>query len=241
MKSAVSALLMVLALLSGLNGQENPDLGFFQEDSPVPALMETFVLPLDGGSWTMNCYLVWDPASRRAIIIDPGAPARDLIAFIKARNLDPRAVLLTHGHRDHLGGLESLTSRYSIPVYLHREDQALAGRIPGGKANFTDYPKTGVLRWDDLEIRIISTPGHTPGSVCLKCGSLLFSGDTLFAGGVGKAWGDTPGRRDTNLEREIRSIRRHLLNLPSMTRVLPGHGDATTIGAERVFNPYLNR
>jgi len=241
MKPRVAALLVLLALASGLSGQDNPDLGFFKEDAPVTAKVKTFVLSLDGGAGTMNCYLVWDPASRRAIIIDPGAPAREIPDFIQSRNLEVRAVLLTHGHRDHLGGLAFMTSRYAVPIYLHREDHALAAQVTGPQVRFIDYPEGGTLRWDGLRVKIISTPGHTRGSVCLACGSLLFSGDTLFAGTVGKPWGKTSAQREANLEREIDSIRRHLLNLPSMTRVLPGHGDATTIGAERAFNPYLNR
>jgi glyoxylase-like metal-dependent hydrolase (beta-lactamase superfamily II) len=109
----------------------------------------------------------------------------------------------------------------------------MASRVAGAKCPITPYPDDRRLVLGDWEIDVIPTPGHTPGSVCLRIGETLFSGDTLFAGAIGKA----DGRAD--LRREVQNIRRFLLTLPPATRVFPGHGPATTIGAEKVFNPYI--
>jgi len=231
-------LIFLLAILpSRAAAQVEDDLGFFAED-PLGLEVETFVLALDREA-TMNAYLAWDPATSEALVIDPGVPAPEVVEFIRARRLNVLAVLLTHGHVDHVGGVEFLAMELAVPAFLHPSDRSLAAGTTGAGFPFRAYPGDGRLRLGGLEIEVIATPGHTPGSVCLRAGNLLFSGDTLFAGAVGKAQGGSAARRRANLLQEIGAIRRRLLTLPPMTRVLPGHGPSTTIGAEASANPFL--
>lgn len=211
---------------------------FFAEEAPGLEV-KTFRLALDGGSGTMNCHLAWSPGSRQALVIDPGMPAPEILEFIRARRLEVLAILNTHGHYDHVGGDAFLAATLSVPVYIHRADRKLAALTTGPGIRFTDLPAKGKLALGKLEVEVIHTPGHSPGSVCLRIGEILFSGDTLFAGGVGKPYGNNPSRREAGLRLEVENIRRLLLTLPPLTRVYPGHGDATTIGAEKAFNVFL--
>lgn len=226
----LAALLIAPSL--GMVAQTVPDQGFF-EDSAVSLEVKTFALAVDPLAEKENGYVAWQPDSGRAVIIDPGAPSQEILEFIRGRRLKALAVLNTHGHADHCAGNCFLAARLSLPVYLERADRAIVSQVPGAACSLTPYPDGGLLVLDGWEIEVIRTPGHTPGSVCLKIGDVLFSGDTLFAGAVGKAEGLA------GLRLEVRNIRRFLLVLPPSTRVFPGHGAATTIGAEKAFNPYL--
>ena len=143
------------------------------------------------------------------------------------------AILNTHGHSDDCAGDCFLAAALSVPVFLDRADRTITSRVPGAECPITPYPDGRHLVLDGWEIEVIRTPGHTPGSVCLRIGETLFSGDTLFAGAIGKA------EDQADLRLEVQNIRRSLLALPPSTRVFPGHGPATTIGAEKAFNPYL--
>lgn len=232
-------LLMLAALAAAAQAQAEPDLGFFAEE-PAGLEVKTFALALEAGA-TMNCYLAWDPASLEALVIDAGAPAPEVLAFIRARELKALAVLNTHGHHDHVGGASFLAEKLAVPAYLHPADLPLAARTLGAGFPFRSYPADGRLRLGGLELEVIAVPGHSPGSVCLRSGGILFSGDTLFAGAVGKPHGDSAARRRANLLLETENIRRLLLALPAMTRVLPGHGPSTTVGAEKAGNPFLKK
>jgi len=238
MKYAFNVGLLVILLVGWVNGQENPGLGFFQEDAPELAV-KGFVLASDHGSWSMNCYVAWDRDSKHAVVVDPGIPSQDVVAFIRAEDLKLQAILITHGHSDHVGGVAFLVARFPVPVYLQRHDHALATRTTGAGIAFKDFPGNGRLQAGELAFEVIPTPGHSPGSVCFKSGGILFSGDTLFAGTVGKAHGSSPKEREDNLGREIENIRCKLLILPPMTRVHPGHGSSTSIGREKAFNRFL--
>lgn len=231
--------LLLAAFAAAAHAQAEPGLGFFAEE-PAGLEVRTFVLALESGT-TMNCYLAWDPAALEALVIDPGAPVPEVLAFIRARGLKVLAVLNTHGHYDHVGGVPFLAEKLAVPAYLHPADLPLAARTLGAGFPFRSYPTDGRLRLGGLELEVIAVPGHSPGSVCLRSGGILFSGDTLFAGAVGKPHGDSADRRRANLHLETENILRRLLALPAMTRVLPGHGPSTTVGAEKAGNPFLKK
>ena len=230
------ALSLLLGL--GLFPQTVPDQGFF-EDGASSLEVKTFCLSIDKRLEKANCYVAWLPESRQAVVVDPGAPEAEILEFIRARRLKVLAILNTHGHFDHCAGDSFLAARLSVPVYLHRADRAMASRVAGADCPITFYPEDQHLILDGWDIEVIPTPGHSPGSVCLKIGETLFSGDTLFAGAIGKAEGDSEAERQANLRLEVQNIRELLLTLPPTTRVFPGHGPATTIGAEKAFNPYI--
>ncbi len=202
--------------------------------------MKVEVLPT--GAFDVNTWLVLE--GRAAIVLDPGEAAPVLRA-LRAAHADLAAILLTHGHVDHLYGLMEILQAQPVPVFLHMADMTWAflddNRMPPWypltptrPADLRPLP-TDILDINGAGWRTIPTPGHTPGSVCylLETEKLLFSGDTLFREGVGRT--DLPGG---NADALFRSIKR-LMQLPDDIRVLPGHGAATTIGHERRYNPFI--
>jgi len=188
-----------------------------------------------------NCYLVFDSKSQKGFLIDAPAPVDEILDFIKSRNLIISFIALTHAHFDHIAGLESLP----FPFYIHRDDSgALNNSQLNGSALFSQpfeinkkpclYEEGAPLYFGNYPIKIIHTPGHTPGGVSLKLNNWLFSGDTLFSGSVGRT--DIPG---ASQELIIKSIKEKLLILPPEIQVYPGHGESTTIGREAKSNPFL--
>ncbi len=191
--------------------------------------VETFVR----GPLLNNVYLLWDVDGNDAAIIDPGIGSDDLLARVEERQLRLRYVLLTHRHYDHVDCAELFRERFGAPLVLHQDDAALLeeqlGIVPdmllgGGEE----------LALGSLTIRTLHTPGHSAGGMCFLVEDVLFAGDTLFAGSVGRS--DFP---DSDGEALLKAVAAKILPLPDATRVLPGHGEATTIGAERAGNPFL--
>ena len=187
-----------------------------------------------------NCYIVSDGASGRAVVIDPGEEPEKICAELDKLCLVPEAVFLTHGHYDHVTALPNLVCAAGKPVYLHKDDLFLVSGAVTKLApllGFCAVPLSGLLTVEDgqrfkaagLEIKIIHTPGHTPGGVCLYLESenTLFSGDTLFYRDCGRV--DLP----LGSEEKMASSLRKLLALPGEVKVYPGHGRSTTIADER--------
>ena len=195
------------------------------------------------GAYAANCIVVW--SGDAALIVDPGQDASDILAFLKERALSPRAILLTHGHFDHIGGIPGILAAFpDLPVYAHPSDSPMFGHpmnqyppeYPGvAKPTKLLDIRTATKAFPCLEFEVLETPGHTPGSVCLKFGDLLLSGDTLFAGSCGRT--DFPGGSMAAMRQSLAA----LAKLPPETEVVPGHGGTTTIGREVATNPFMEQ
>ena len=198
------------------------------------------------GVYEVNCVVLWaDPA--QAWVVDPGADAGRIRALLNSHHLRIAQVVCTHGHIDHVSGLDGLLATNPAPVWMHDDDAQWAfsaiNRLPPAypeaprrpdslRTNLTDG---GRLAGGGIEVQTIFVPGHTPGGICLylEQQKLLLTGDTLFAGAIGRT--DLPGSDARRLKQSLVK----LMALPDDTRVIPGHGPITTIGDERRTNPYL--
>lgn len=193
--------------------------------------MQYDVLPL--GAYQTNCCLCWDEQTMGCAIIDPGYSPDAILRAVEARKLRPKMILLTHGHFDHVGAVRPLYQALNVPVYVCDKDADLPEELTAGPLFYTaEYGEGDILDLDGLTFRVLETPGHTPGSVCLLCGDVIFSGDTLFAGSCGRT--DLGG----SWSQMLSSLRR-LSDLPGDYTILPGHGPATTLETERQTNPYM--
>jgi len=206
-------------------------------------ILETFPV----GPLQCNCTILADEETREAIIVDPGDEITRIHRRLNDLSLTLKQILITHAHIDHVGGALKLKSLTGAPIYLNEADLPLLQMMSaqaawlGIETPETAPPDEGLVdgRQVGLEsypAQVIQTPGHTQGSVCLHFApmKMVLAGDTLFAGTIGRT--DLPGG---DFEQIIDSIQSRLLSLPDETRVIPGHGPATTIGAERRINPFL--
>ncbi len=199
------------------------------------------------GMLEVNCSIIGDEITREAAVIDPGGDASAILEMIERHRLHVTAIALTHAHIDHVGALHEIKTATDAPVYLNEADlpvyeqlqvQAswLGLAVPKRVAIDRNAPDGAVIQIGGIAITVLHTPGHTPGGVSLwiPAGKVVFSGDTLFRDGIGRT--DLPGGDGRKI---LRSIAEKLLTLPDETTVIPGHGDKTTIGRERRFNPFL--
>ncbi|MBO8129123.1 MAG: MBL fold metallo-hydrolase [Peptococcaceae bacterium] len=202
------------------------------------------VLPV--GALQANCYIIGCDKTKQAFIIDPGDEPEKILAAVRSLGVTVAGILLTHGHADHIGAASAVKKSLNCPVYIHPEDSAM---LTDSKLNLSSFlGRDTVLEAPDhtltdgqglhageMELTVAHTPGHTAGGVCFIANGVIFSGDTLFAGSIGRT--DLPGGE---METLIASIKNKLLVLPDETRVYPGHGPLTTIGEEKRNNPFLN-
>jgi glyoxylase-like metal-dependent hydrolase (beta-lactamase superfamily II) len=197
-----------------------------------------------------NCIVCWEDGSPLCAVVDPGmshpSDTETLTAFLREHSLTPEAILLTHGHFDHVWGVKSLLEAFPVPVYMSGADSEILARgasifagIPTFKSLRVDFPwqelpdevSAGGVTW-----KVLRTPGHTPGCVCYYSAgnNLLLSGDTLFAGAIGRT--DLVGG---DYDAIMRSILGTVMVLPGETDVIPGHGQPTSIAREAASNPFL--
>ena len=190
------------------------------------------MLPL--GAYQTNCYLVWEETSPACVVIDPGYEPDAVLNEAKKLGKEIAAILLTHGHFDHVGAVRDLAAETGCPVYLHEADLTMPPQMTAGPLYYTNtYGEGDFVEKAGLSFKVLHTPGHTPGSVCLASENALFSGDTLFWGSCGRT--DLPGGSWST----IRVSLQHLADLPGNYEVYPGHGDATSLDFERKMNPYM--
>jgi len=200
------------------------------------------------GPLQCNCIVLGDEASHQALVIDPGDECERIYAVLESHGLRVAGIIATHGHIDHVGAMAQLKERTGAPAMLHEGDvplyqnlamQAAWIGIPAPAMTAIDrlVAEGDALSFGTRALRVLHTPGHSPGSISLVLDEktpTVFSGDTLFAGSVGRTdlWGGS-------FEALLRSIARKLLTLPDDVTVVPGHGPRTSVGAERRSNPFL--
>lgn len=199
------------------------------------------------GPLETNCYLLWDCDTNSAAIIDPGGDAERIIDEIRSMDLRVERILITHGHIDHCYCAGDIAEQYGTPLVMHPSDVEMLQiglEIAGQFYNMAEYrpikPSEFVSNEDVLHIgrnrvRVIHTPGHSPGSVSFVADVGIFCGDAVFAGSIGRT--DFPGGSHALL---IQSIKSKILSFPDETVLYPGHGPSTTVGRERRTNPYLH-
>lgn len=198
------------------------------------------------GPWESNCYIIGCGETKEGAVVDPGADAGKILNRVKKLGLKIDKIILTHGHPDHISALAEVRQATGAKVLIHSAD---ADMLTDARRNLSlfmgqklELPQADVLLKDGdaiqvgkITLDVIHTPGHTPGGICLKCPeAVLITGDTLFAGSVGRS--DFPGGSHNQL---IASIKNKLLKFPPDTKVYPGHGPESTIGDEKRYNPFL--
>ena len=185
------------------------------------------------GMYQTNTYIIHEENSKTCCVIDPGYQAGTIADKLESLGLTLEAILLTHGHFDHVGAVKDLAADTDCRVFLCANDALLPPMFTAGPLYYTDtYREGSILNIAGLYIHVLHTPGHTPGSVCLMVDDVIFSGDTLFAGGCGRT--DIGGDWATI----CRSLKR-LGEIEGCFKVFPGHGESTTLAYEKRYNPYM--
>jgi len=207
-----------------------------------PYVLETVVV----GSLEVNCYLLADAVTLECAVIDPGDDGEKIIARINEKKLKPVAIINTHSHADHIGADAQINNAFNVPIMIHRADAPNlsdpAGNLSAYEGGELVAPAAGRLLEDgdiigigNLKIRVVHTPGHTKGCILLSVEDLLFTGDTLFCGTVGRT--DLPGGSDAELNRSLKKFN----EFARSTRILPGHEKQCTLKEEYAHNIFLGR
>jgi len=202
---------------------------------------------IPGGSFLTNSYILADEETKEGILMDPGSQVEEVIEEIESLGLDVKRIVNTHAHIDHAAGVEYAKKTLGAQFYLHPEEEPVLQALPESAMRFPEFrgvkvPKIDrfIEEGDEISIgkhtaKVIHTPGHTWGSICLLIDNHVFSGDTLFAGSVGRV--DLTG--GTSMRQLVHSIKTKLMILPPHYKVYPGHGPFTTIETEKHTNPFI--
>lgn len=197
------------------------------------------------GPMDSNCYIVGCEKTGIAAVIDPGAEGGRILRRLEKLGLTCKYIVITHGHIDHIGALQQVQQATGAEVLIHKDDAGMLtspaqnlSLFMGSMLKFKEADRLledgDLIKVGEVTLEVLHTPGHTPGGICLKVGQDLITGDTLFAGSVGRS--DFPGGNHNVM---IDSIKTKLLVFPDSTRIYPGHGPSSTIGAEKIHNPFL--
>lgn len=193
-----------------------------------------------------NTYLAINEDTKQAVLIDAGTKAEAVLDYLEKNGVELVAILLTHGHPDHLLSLKEIADATGAPSYMHPEDAQLLAYIPPMLLNMMGLDKLELpeeflpledeqeLELAGMDFKVLYTPGHSGGSVCFLAGGVLFAGDLVFRGSIGRT--DFPGG---SMDTLLQSVKEKVFTLPSDTRILPGHMDATVVGWEKKTNPFL--
>lgn len=197
------------------------------------------------GVLSVNCYVISCEETKKACIVDPGGYSCVLSEYINKNQLDVEFILLTHGHGDHFGGLHKFAKEFNAPIYAHEDEK---GILNNASLNFSTYVLGTEIAFDadrylkdneeiklgNLILKVIHTPGHSPGGICILVNDCLISGDTLFNNSVGRT--DFPYSSTSQL---VNAVKNKLFVLDDDIRVFPGHGPETSIGYEKKYNPFI--
>ena len=195
-------------------------------------MLQIHTLPL--GDYQTNCYILHQEGNRDCVVIDPGYEPEIILSYLSEKGLTLQAILLTHGHFDHVGAVRELAAQTDCQVYLNPKDLSLPPMLTAGPLYYTNtYGEGDLLDIAGISFQVLETPGHTPGSVCLITENNIFSGDTLFRGSCGRT--DLPGGDHRAMTESLK----RLAALREDYNVYPGHGSNTTLAREQKTNPYL--
>ncbi len=197
------------------------------------------------GMYQENCYVVSCSDTKSAFVVDPGVYNPNMVNYIEENHLNIESIILTHAHGDHICGLMETAKKFNAPIYIHKSEASV---LNDGKKNFSEeicgckieieadrLLKDGkIIQIGKMEVKIIHTPGHTPGGICIHVGDVLISGDTLFEESIGRT-----DFKYSSTDALVNAIKEKLYLLPDHTRVYPGHGMDTTIGHEKKRNPFV--
>ena len=207
--------------------------------------MNLYIKTIVTGPFQENSYLLIDKLSKKCVLIDPGDEAQKIINFINEKNILPIAIINTHAHLDHIGAISEIKAEYSIPFYLHIEEKPILdsylvscrmfGMKPAESPSVDEWLNaSGELLIGPFKFLIIETPGHTPGGCSFLIDDIIFVGDTLFQGSIGRT--DLPGGDRKILDKSLIKL---INKLNPKTTVYSGHGPSTSIGFEKINNPFL--